>query len=57
MKTQHLPHRNREALLKVRVREDTKRSVIAAARALDLDQSSLVRLAVQEFIARHPHAA
>lgn len=49
---------NREALLKVRVREETKRKVITVAQALDLDQSSLIRLALQDFILRHyPNAA
>jgi predicted transcriptional regulator len=49
---------NRESLLKVRVRPDTKRRVIDAARILDLDQSTLVRLAVQDYLARNcPHAA
>jgi hypothetical protein len=51
-------HQNRESLLKVRVRTETKSRVIEAARLLDLDQSTLVRLAVQEYLSRHlPHAA
>ena len=48
----------RESLLKVRVRTETKQRVKAAASILDLDQSTLVRLALNEYIALHcPHAA
>lgn len=54
--TQQKP--NRESLLKVRVRTETKQRVMAAANILDLDQSTLVRLALNEYIAHHcPHAA
>lgn len=48
----------RDSLLKVRVRHETKDRVIRASQVLDLDQSSLVRLALNEYISRHcPHAA
>lgn len=54
----HTLRNNRDCLLKVRVREETKKRVIIAARVLDLDQSELVRLAVQDYLARNcPHAA
>lgn len=56
MKTE--PRKNRDSLLKVRVRTETKERVLDAARLLDLDQSTIVRLAVQEFLSRHvPQAA
>ncbi len=44
---------NRESLLKVRVRESTKRRIIHAAEFLDLDQSTLVRLALQDYLSRN----
>lgn len=48
----------RGSLLKVRVRNETKERVIEAARLLDLDQSTLIRLALQDFLSRNlPHAA
>jgi hypothetical protein len=47
---------NRDSLLKVRVRPDTKERVIKASRDLDIDQSTLVRRAVNEFIAAHCNA-
>jgi antitoxin component of RelBE/YafQ-DinJ toxin-antitoxin module len=49
---------NRDSLLKVRVKTTTKAKVISAAEQLDLDQSTLVRVALQEYISRHcPNAA
>lgn len=48
----------RDSLLKVRVKTATKAKVISAAEQLDLDQSTLVRVALQEYISRHcPNAA
>lgn len=48
----------RGSLLKVRVRDETKERIIEAARLLDLDQSTLIRLALQDYLARKlPHAA
>lgn len=48
----------RDSLLKVRVRNETKARVLAAAKILDLDQSTLVRLALQDYLSRHlPNAA
>jgi len=52
------PRQNRESLLKVRVKAETKDRVIRASQVLDIDQSSLIRLALAEYITRHcPHAA
>lgn len=55
----NVSHReNRESLLKVRVRQSMKDRVIQAALLLDLDQSTLVRLAVEDYLERHfPHGA
>ena len=55
----NVSHReNRESLLKVRVRQSMKDRVIQAAQRLDLDQSTLVRLAVEDYLERHfPHVA
>lgn len=44
---------NRDALLRVRVRQDTKNRIEKAADVLELDQSSLIRLALREYIERH----
>lgn len=44
---------NKDALLKVRVRKDTKDRIEKAANVLELDQSSLVRLALREYLERH----
>lgn len=44
---------NRDALLKVRVRKDTKERIEQAADCLDLDKSALVREALREYLERH----
>ena len=49
---------NRTELLRVRVRPDTKRSIESAAQRLDTDQSTLIRLALREYLRQHlPDAA
>lgn len=49
---------NKTALLRVRVRESTKRSIEEAAEYLETDQSTLIRLALREYLRHHlPHAA
>ena len=46
-------HTNRDSLLKVRVRKDTKERIKTAAEKLDIAQSALVRMALAEFISNH----
>jgi len=44
---------NRTAILKIRVSDATKAMVVRAAEELDLDQSSLVRIAIFNYISHH----
>lgn len=58
MNTKTRPRTNRTELLRVRVRPSTKRTLERAAARLDTDQSSLIRLALREYLRQHlPDAA
>lgn len=58
MNTNTRTRNNRTELLRVRVRPDTKRTIETAAARLDTDQSTLIRLALREYLRQHlPDAA
>lgn len=58
MSTIQHPRNNKTAVIRVRVRESTKRIIQHAADRMETDQSTLVRLAIREYLAHHlPDAA
>lgn len=56
--TKPYTRQNKTAVLRVRVREATKHIVEDAAQRLEIDQSTLIRLALRSYLKQHlPDAA
>lgn len=58
MKAKHTNRENKTAIVRVRMRDTSKHRLQTAARALETDQSKLIRLAIREYLQHHlPDAA